>query len=50
MIWLNIYLKTGKLTWHLNALSRLFLLETFGYKKTILFTEGPLKRIMELII
>jgi energy-coupling factor transporter ATP-binding protein EcfA2 len=35
--------KCSFLSWHIQALQKLFVLETFGYTNTVLFSEGPLK-------
>lgn len=35
--------KYSLLSWHWNALNRVFILETLNYKKTVLLDEGPLK-------
>jgi thymidylate kinase len=35
--------KCSFISWHIQALQKLFVLETFGYTKPVLFSEGPLK-------
>jgi thymidylate kinase len=35
--------KCSFISWHLQALQKLFILETFGYTNTVLLAEGPLK-------
>lgn len=35
--------KCSFLNWHIQALQKLFMLETFGYTKTVLLAEGPFK-------
>lgn len=35
--------KCSFINWHIQAIKKLFVLETFGYSNTVLFAEGPLK-------
>jgi len=36
-------IKCSFVSWHMQALQKLFLLESFGYNSTVLLAEGPLK-------
>lgn len=40
---ISAFNKSSFLTWHIQSLKKLFILEAFGYMPTVIFAEGPCK-------